>query len=177
VESLGSGSGRVLREEMPAEDYLRASYYERWAWSTEQRLLRSGTIAPGEVDAWIARLRRGEEPPYRQDRDQTERVLESLGRTAGLAASEQTRFSPGDRVRVRRMRPAGHTRCPRYVRGATGTVEHVRGSDAFPDTGPAQGQREPVYAVAFASDELFGATDERAWTVVLDLYESYLERA
>ena len=29
----------------------RASYYERWLWSAERRLLRKGTIAPGEVEA------------------------------------------------------------------------------------------------------------------------------
>ena len=75
------------------------------------------------------------------------------------------------------MRPGGHTRCPRYVRGATGVVEAVRGLDAFPDIGPYAGPDEPVYAVAFASDDLFGPSSEGRWTVILDLFESYLEQA
>ena len=59
----------------------------------------------------------------------------------------------------------------------TGVVERVQGVDAFPDIGPYQGPDEPVYAVAFRSEDLFGAGDERTWTVLLDLYESYLEPA
>ena len=34
---------------------------------------------------------------------------------------------------------------------------------------------EPVYAVAFRSDELWGRGEEPPWTVALDLWESYLE--
>ena len=63
------------------------------------------------------------------------------------------------------MRPEGHTRCPRYVRGVEGVVEAVRGKDAFPDIGPYQGPSEPVYAVAFASEDLFEATDAFAGAV------------
>jgi nitrile hydratase len=177
AERLGSGSGRALREELAPEDYLRASYYERWQWSNEQRLLRKGTIGADEIDAWVERLRAGESRPRRSDPDQARRVLEWLDRGTELQAAQQTRFAPGDRVRVRRMRPAGHTRCPRYVRGAVGIVERVRGADTFPDIGPYQGPVEPVYSVTFGSEELFGPSDEPAWTVALDLYESYLEDA
>ena len=67
TERLGAGSGRAIREEMTPAEYLRAGYYERWLWSTEQRLLRSGTMGEGEVDAWIARLRAGEAVPRRED--------------------------------------------------------------------------------------------------------------
>ena len=56
-------------------------------------------------------------------------------------------------------------------------MEAIRGVDAFPDVGPYEGPDEPVYAVAFASDDLFGMSAEGAWTIVLDLFESYLEPA
>jgi hypothetical protein len=36
---------------------------------------------------------------------------------------------------------------------------------------------EPVYAVAFASQELWGGSDEPPWTVLLDLFDTYLEPA
>ena len=38
------------------------------------------------------------------------------------------RFAVGDRVTVARMAPAGHHRCPRYVRGAEGEVAAIRGA-------------------------------------------------
>lgn len=175
TEGIGRGGGRPIREEMEPEAYLRASYYERWLWSTEQRLLRKGTIAPGEVDGWVERLRRGEAPPSRSDPAQVERTLAAISETRALAKTQEARFRAGERVRVRRMRPAGHTRCPRYVRGATGVVESLRGGDKLPDIGPYQGPIEPVYSIAFHSDDLFGLGDDAAWTVLLDLFESYLE--
>ena len=67
TEGLGAGSGRAIREEMEPAEYLRAGYYERWLWSTEQRLLRRGTIGPDDVDAWVARLDAGETAPRRDD--------------------------------------------------------------------------------------------------------------
>jgi nitrile hydratase len=177
TEGLAAGSGRVVREEMAPEDYLRASYYERWLWSSERRLERKGTIAPGEVDRRLERLRGGERPPGRTDPELAARAVAAEREDESLAPADATRFRPGDRVRVRRMRPRGHTRCPRYVRGAVGLVEAVRGNDAFPDIGPYKGPSEPVYAVAFDSAELFGPSGEGRWTVGLDLFESYLEDA
>lgn len=175
IDGLGEGVGRPIREEMAPDAYLRASYYERWLWSTEQRLLRKGTILDGEVSAWVERLRGGEDAPKRIDPEQTQRALAAIRGPDPLGEATDPRFAVGDRVRVRRMRPAGHTRCPRYVRGATGVVERVQGADSFPDIGPYEGPVEPVYAVAFRSEDLFGADGEGRWTVMLDLYESYLE--
>jgi nitrile hydratase beta subunit len=177
TQGLGQGGGRPLREQMEPAEYLRASYYERWLWSNERRLERKGTIAPGEVDAWVERLRGGEEVPRRQDPEFAARALADEREDSRLAAVGESRFAPGDRVRVKRMRPEGHTRCPRYVRGVEGLVEAVRGKDAFPDIGPYQGPSEPVYAVAFASEDLFGPSDQGAWTVMVDLFDSYLEPA
>ena len=42
-------------ESMPPERYESASYYERWLFSTETNLTEKGILAPGEVDARIAR--------------------------------------------------------------------------------------------------------------------------
>jgi len=174
-QRLGSGSGRALREQMPPDEYLRASYYERWLWSSERRLERKGTIGVGEVDRRLARLRDGEPVPRRTDPEFAVRAVAAERELEPLAPAGPTRFAIGTRVRVRRMRPDSHTRCPRYARGVTGVVEAVRGNDAFPDIGPYQGPSEPVYAVAFESADLFGPSEERPWTVMIDLFESYLE--
>jgi nitrile hydratase beta subunit len=177
IEGLGLGGGRPIREEMEPEHYLRASYYERWLWSTEQRLLRKGTIEPGEVDAWVERLLAGEAVVRRADPEQAARDRAACSTTSPLGEADETRFRPGDTVRVRRWRHSGHTRCPRYVRGALGAVEAIRGVDRLPDIGPYRGPLEPVYSVSFVSDDLFGPSDEGRWTVLLDLTESYLEPA
>ncbi len=178
AEGLTAGSGRQLREKMPPEEYLRASYYERWQWSNERRLLAKRTIVEGEVDGWVERLRAGAPAPEHVDAAQAERVL-AVVRTATeeLGPAGATTFVPGDRVSVRQLKPVGHTRCPRYVRGANGVVTAVRGTYPLPDEGLRRGEIEPVYAVSFDSVDLFGATDEPTWTVLLDLQESYLEAA
>jgi nitrile hydratase subunit beta len=41
-------------ESMPPEQYEHASYYERWLFSIELRLLEAGVLAPGELDARLA---------------------------------------------------------------------------------------------------------------------------
>ena len=181
LEGLGAGpGGRPTREEMDPAHYLAASYYERWLWSAEQRLLRKGTIAPGDVDAVVERLEAGETVPGRRDPELAERAAAALREEHPMhAPPPDARFTPGDRVRVRRMHPAGHTRCPRYARGVTGVVERVDGADRLPDRAVygERVEREPVYSVAFRSSDLWGETDEPAWTVLLDLWDSYLEPA
>ena len=107
IEGLGSGGGRAIREEMDPEHYLRASYYERWLWSTEQRLLRKGTIAPGEVDAWVERLSTGERMPQSSNPEQAARDRAAISAMRPLGEAHETRFAPGDRVRVRRCAPRG----------------------------------------------------------------------
>jgi nitrile hydratase subunit beta len=179
IRNLGAGpGGRATREEMPAAEYLAASYYQRWLWSTERRLERGGDIQPGEVERMMERLRAGAPDPRRNDPAQAASTVAQV-RAAGppLAPATAARFAVGDRVRVRRLRPARHTRCPRYIRGATGRVERVQGLDGLPELTaydePAT--PEPVYAVAFDSRELWGDDGRPPWTVLVDLWEAYLE--
>ncbi|MCU1606909.1 MAG: hypothetical protein JWP46_3374 [Modestobacter sp.] len=83
------------------------------------------------------------------------------------------RFAPGDRVRTRSVDRDGHTRLPRYARGAVGIVVEPAGSHPLADdrarglTGAAQ----TVYHVRFAAADLFGAGDH---TVTVELWEDYL---
>jgi nitrile hydratase subunit beta len=181
LEGLGAGpGGRPVREEMDPAHYLAASYYERWLYSAEQRLLRKGTIAPGEVENVMERLEAGESVPGHHDAAMAERVMADLRAVYPMDAPPgHVRFGRGQRVRVKRMHPAGHTRCPRYARGALGVIEGVRGADRLPDRA-VYGERvqpEPVYSVAFRSEELWGPSEETPWTVLLDLWDSYLDPA
>ena len=83
------------------------------------------------------------------------------------------RFAPGDRVRTRATDPAGHTRLPRYARGAVGVVVERAGRHPLADE-RAQGRSpsaQAVYHVQFPAAELFGAGDH---TVTVELWEDYL---
>ncbi|MEP6973536.1 MAG: SH3-like domain-containing protein [Actinomycetota bacterium] len=171
--SLLTALDRRVIENMPAHAYLAAGYYERWMHATEQVLLDEGKIEPGEIEDWQRRLASGEATPVRSDPDLVAREIASLRKTWRFAAVEDPRFDQGDRVRVRPSRPSGHTRCPRYVRGVLGTVRTILGADQVPDA--PDDPSEPVYSVAFASADLWGASAEGDWTVIVDLWERYLE--
>lgn len=82
-------------------------------------------------------------------------------------------FHAGDRVHIRTEDPPGHTRVPRYVRGATGTIVELQGLYPLADE-RARGRSappQPVYTVRFAARDLWGSGDH---TVTVDLWESYL---
>jgi nitrile hydratase len=181
VEGLGAGpGGRAVREEMDPAHYLAASYYERWLYSAEQRLLRKGTITAGDVEGAMERLERGDTVPEHHDPAMAQRIIDNLLAVYPMdPVPEAVRFATGERVRVKRMHPTRHTRCPRYVRGASGVIGDVRGADRLPDRA-VYGEKvtpEPVYSVAFRSQDLWGPSGETPWTVRLDLFESYLEPA
>jgi nitrile hydratase len=180
-EGLGAGpGGRPMREEMEPSEYLAASYYERWLFSAERRLLRKGTISAGEIEQMAARLEAGEPAPVHRDAEMAQRILSKLSTTRPMDQQPTgCRFAAGQRVRVKRMHPPGHTRCPRYARGAVGVIEAVRGADRLPDRAVYGDDtaREPVYSVAFRSSDLWGPGEEPPWTVLLDLWDSYLDPA
>ena len=78
---------------------------------------------------------------------------------------------------MREWHPPGHTRCPRYVRGKTGTVTRVDGTYSVPDIeahGTAR-RHEPTYSVRFDAGELWH-DGQRGAAVHVDLWDSYLER-
>src|SRR5258708_6267865 len=79
LEGLGVGpGGRPVREEMEPAHYLAASYYERWLYSAEQRLLRKGTIEPGEVEGAMERIAAGASVPEHRDAAMAERIRADL---------------------------------------------------------------------------------------------------
>ena len=103
---------REAIESMPPRDYLAASYYERWLYGLVRRLQRAGTLMPADLEAAVSRAD-ADVSPQRGDPELTGRCLEAARSGRPLPAASAPRFGPGERVRVRRMRPAGHTRCPR----------------------------------------------------------------
>jgi nitrile hydratase len=152
-------------ERIPPARYLTSSYYERWLQATETLLVERGLISDAELKSLV-------EP------QQSSVALPAVAPTAVPAnARLRARFKPGDRVRVRNLHPAGHTRSPRYVRGKTGVVRRDYGIYVFPDTNAhrAGENRQHVYSVEFSALELW-SRNERG-RVMIDLWENYLERA
>ena len=62
AQSLGArgirttDESRRAMEDMPADEYLSLSYYERWVRGTEQLLIEKGILAKGDIDARQAEL-------------------------------------------------------------------------------------------------------------------------
>jgi hypothetical protein len=62
AQALGSkgirstDESRRAMEDMPAEEYLSLSYYERWAKGTEHLLLEKGILSTEELDRKMAQL-------------------------------------------------------------------------------------------------------------------------
>ena len=83
------------------------------------------------------------------------------------------RFAPGVRVRTRATDPAGHTRLPRYARGAVGVLVEQAGRHPLADDRArgVPGEAQPVWHVRFAAADLFGAGDH---TVTVELWQDYL---
>jgi nitrile hydratase len=89
-------------------------------------------------------------------------------------------FSQGDRVRIRDDYPVGHIRTPVYVRGKQGIVTRSFGAFRNPETlaiGRDGYPEKILYEVRFRQRDLWpdyhGADGD---TVLLDLYEHWLER-
>ena len=87
------------------------------------------------------------------------------------------RFQPGDRVRVRRAFPPGHVRTPYYTRGKEGEVIAIAGTYHDPEelAYGRGGALVPLYRVRFSQEELWGASEQPADDLVVDLYEHWLE--
>jgi nitrile hydratase len=171
AKGLTKGGLRPHIESMPPVEYLAASYFERWAFAIEQGLVERGTLSHSDVDERIAH-------PVAVASTADPEFASSLARALTNPIHQPTvtvapRFAVGQRVAVRRMAPAHHHRCPRYVRGASGTVTAMHGGWPLPHT-QGHGDPEALYTVAFAMADLWGA-DAEPGLLHIDLWESYLE--
>jgi nitrile hydratase subunit beta len=178
---LSGGMSRPGIEAIPPAQYLASGYAEKWLLCSEQRLLGDGVIEQDALDRWRSKLSADPTLLPRDDAPEAvPRLVEMLTTTPRMSAATESRFAVGDRVRVRRMRPEGHHRCPRYVRGAVGVVERIPGSEHQPPAEPGGdvGRFEAVYTVQFDSRDLWGdqlGEGESPFDLLVDLWESYLE--
>ncbi len=169
-------------ERMAPAAYLSATYFERWLAGLETNLLDAGLLDTDELSDRVADILAAEDPQElvsdRSDPELAAAIRESFGTDAAFdRAGPEPVFEEGETVRVNNQHPAGHTRCPRYARRAVGTISESRGPYVYPDAN-AHGREaaEPLYTVAFGSEELWGSAAESPDdTVHIDLWEPYLE--
>ena len=151
---------RAACESMHPAKYLKTSYYEHWLHGLES-LLKKYT-------------------PDSSSRDAPGRHLAGIDGAPQLCPRCSKRlplFAIGQKVRVKIMNPMGHTRSPRYVRGHTGEVVKIHGAHVFPDSNALGRGENPqwLYTVRFTAKELWNHANDD--TVMLDLWEPYLEPA
>ena len=153
-------------ERMDPVHYLTSSYYEHWLTGVATLLTELGVVSREELD------RRAGGFPFSRP------AAVGPDDVPPASDSEDPALAVGDDVRVRDTRFAGHTRCPDYVRGRRGTV--VRSNGAFPipevEAHREEKVQQPTYLVRFEASELWGPTAGDGEAVVVDLYESYLEK-
>jgi nitrile hydratase len=170
-------AGRHQRELIPAADYLRMSYYEKWFAGLCAMLLKSGLVTAEEMQSG----RPDPAAPKGEPRLPASAVAGRLahGGTYEREASAAPLFAIGTRVRARNLNPTGHTRLPRYVRGREGVIERRHGCHVFPDSNAHGRGEDPrhLYLVRFTARELWGPDASPIDSVSLDLWEPYLEPA
>jgi nitrile hydratase len=170
-------ASRHERELIPAADYLRMSYYERWIAGLEELMVRHGLVTSveresGRPSPGSAKMM----PPLTPDKVPT---LIARRVAASRDTSVVPRFAIGQQVRTRNINPTGHTRLPRYARDKLGEIVRDHGVFVFPDTNAHfQGENpQHVYSVRFAARELWGSEANERDSVYLDLWDDYLEPA
>lgn len=151
-------------ERMDPGHYLTSSYYEHWLTGLATLLVEAGLISRTELEARVDGF-----PLSRPPAVDAEDVEPG---SPGAAP----RFAADDRVRVRDVQFAGHTRCPRYIRGRSGVIVRIERAAPVPEVEAHRGEKlfEPIYGVRFEANELWNDTSKNA-AVHVDLYERYLE--
>ncbi len=166
-------------ERMSPAHYLGSTYYEHWLSGLERVCVENGNLTADEIAERVREIARTAAPvPPNHNAALVEAL--SQGVLVGAPSSRghgKSKFVVGDRVRVRKMSPSGHTRCPRYVRGLAGVIQTVHEKHVYPDTN-AHGQGEhPVtlYTVGFAAKDVWGKDADGKGRLYVDLWEPYLD--
>ena len=168
---------RQSMERIPAGDYLRMPYYQRWLTALTALAIEKGLVTNDEV----ASGRPAEDAPKLVPALFEADVLAAMKRGTSKARAIEAPpiFASGDGVRAVNINPVAHTRLPRYVRGRAGKVIACHGAYIFPDTNALfLGERpQHLYTVRFTSREVWGEVANPNDSVYLDLWESYLDHA
>ncbi|MEM8796900.1 MAG: nitrile hydratase subunit beta [Pseudomonadota bacterium] len=166
---------RHARESLPPAQYLTSTYYEIWIAALIKLMISEGLVSETEVATG-----KSEAPPAPVagvlEPEKVVGVLKAGG-PCDRPADTAARFAPGDKVRVIKRNPLGHTRAPRYVRGVIGTIAAVNGGYVYPDSNAHDLGEDPrwLYTVEFAAQAVWGKEARPGDRIMADLWEPYLE--
>ncbi len=153
---------RHVLERLPPDLYLRLDYFEKWtlgmmATAIDEGIAEVADFAVGHTDAGFEYA---DPKPVRPMQD------------------SGPRFEPGDAVVCRRDIGSMHTRLVGYVRGRPGVIDSVIGPQALPDDA-AKGviKKEQTYVVRFPMAALWPEAAESPDSLMIDMWDSYLEPA
>jgi nitrile hydratase beta subunit len=165
-KGINADQYRHAVERMAPRHYLAAHYYERVLTAVTTLLVERGVLDRADLER-----RAGGPFPLA--------LPVAAEPLAELAPQPEPRFAVGQQVRVRKFDPKGHTRAPGFCRGKLGTVLHVAPKFPFPDASAHNGELrdEHTYHIEFAARELWGSAGGESDSVVVDLWDSYLEGA
>jgi nitrile hydratase beta subunit len=102
---------RYYRENRHPVDYLSSTYYEIWLKGVERLAVDHGLISEDELRSGRALAPRDPAIVPPDAARARELLVKSVG--AKLSVPIAAHFAPGDRVRVKNLHPATHTRMPR----------------------------------------------------------------
>jgi len=164
-------------ELLPPAEYLRMSYYERWAARMFEQVVQFGLVTKDELESGRPA------PGTPKATPALTAAMSSRFLSRGIPSSDDPKIRPlfkvGQHVRARNIHPVGHTRLPRYARGKAGTIVRDHGVYSFPDTTAhfLGEKRQHVYSVRFAARELWGDSASPRDFIYIDMWDDYLERA
>ena len=164
-------------EKIPAADYLRMRYYEKWIAAMVELAVSSGLATRAEMESGIPAPGSPKLTPPLTAAMVSGMVSQGAPSTRNVPIAP--RFKTGERVRARNINPVGHTRLPRYARGKVGAIQRDHGVHLFPDTNVHSLGEKPqhVYSVRFTARELWGDAASPRDAVYVDLWDDYLEPA
>ena len=172
---------RHARESLAPKDYARFAYYEKWIAALADLLVETGALSRDELAAGQA-IGPSDLACKCLKVDAVAGVL-AKGGPADRPSNVAPRFSVGDSVQLRAFPenmtvPGGHTRLPAYAAGAVGQIARYHGTHVLPDSNAHRlGEApEPLYAVAIRAGDLWAHPEHPDDQVILDLWDSYLER-
>ncbi len=169
---------RYARESLEPQDYLQFGYFEKWLAGLINLLGENGLVKDGKESGVNSK-----NSSFRVLEAKNVKKLLHMGGPTKRDSTKEKKFNLGDTVSVRANNSntrveKGHTRLPDYVKGMAGKVIAYHGSHVFPDANAhfLGESPEALYSVEFKSQDLWDKCEHVEDTVVVDLWESYLEK-
>ncbi|NRG16236.1 nitrile hydratase subunit beta [Rhizobiales bacterium] len=175
---------RVKAEGMNPLDYFKYRYYIKWLGGMCAFLIERGYIDENELDELTAHFLANPDAPLPEkgNKNITDKVVDYLwtGDDPYRDVVINPIFREGQRVQVKDMPSAVHTRLPGYLRNKIGVVDEVYPkailySDSVPTDSVSTPQ--PIYRVKFMTRDIWADIPDTDDIIYNDCFETYLEAA